>query len=97
MSAEGRTASLEDLVGQFDERVHTVLRDMDATTQQMAPVQVRTEDEVMSESQVWWTLTGNYGTMLPLDFNKTRIRRNQIEALALGTPRAVSWRTPIDA
>lgn len=32
-------------------------------------------------------MTGQYGTILPLDFNKTQIRRNQIEALSLDTPR----------
>lgn len=32
-------------------------------------------------------MTGQYGTILPLDFNKTQIRRNQIDALSLETPR----------
>ncbi|KAI6228781.1 Unc-76 [Aphelenchoides fujianensis] len=88
---EQLSVSLEDLVGNFDQKVNNVLRDMTETTDNMAPVQVRTEDEIMSESQVWWTLTGNYGNILPLDFNKTHIRRNQIEALGLeDTPRALA-------
>ena len=52
ISGENRASSLEDLVGHFDQKVTSVLRDLDATTQQMAPVQVRTEEQVMSESQV---------------------------------------------
>uniref|UniRef100_A0A7E4ZRQ2 Fasciculation and elongation protein zeta-2-like n=1 Tax=Panagrellus redivivus TaxID=6233 RepID=A0A7E4ZRQ2_PANRE len=87
--------SLEDLVGCFDQRVSQVLTDLDENTTQMAPVQVRTQDEIMSESQVWWTLTGNYGNMLPLDFSKSQIRKNQLEALNLSSPRDES--APSDA
>lgn len=43
--------SLESLVGAFDEKVNRVLKDLDTDTQHMAPVQVRTQDEIMSESQ----------------------------------------------
>lgn len=32
-------------------------------------------------------LTGQFNSILPLDFNKTQIRRNEIEALSLDTPR----------
>jgi len=88
-NGENLAVSLEDLVENFDQNVNKVLKDMSENTTQMAPVQVRSQDEIMSESQVWWTLTGQYGTILPLDFNKTQIRRNQIEALQLDTPRAL--------
>lgn len=43
--------SLSSLVEAFDEKVNRVLKDLDTDTQQMAPVQVRTQDEIMSESQ----------------------------------------------
>jgi len=79
--------SLEDLVGCFDQKVNNVLKDLKEDTNQMAPVQIRTQDEIMSESQVWWTLTGNYGNILPLDFSKSQIRKNEIEALNLSSPR----------
>uniref|UniRef100_A0A1I7ZIE0 Fasciculation and elongation protein zeta-2-like n=1 Tax=Steinernema glaseri TaxID=37863 RepID=A0A1I7ZIE0_9BILA len=75
--------SLEDLVGTFDQKINNCLKDLDENTQQMAPVQVRTQDEVMSESQVWWTLTGNYGNILPLDFSKSLTRQHQLDALHL--------------
>uniref|UniRef100_A0AC34RQR2 Fasciculation and elongation protein zeta 2 n=1 Tax=Panagrolaimus sp. JU765 TaxID=591449 RepID=A0AC34RQR2_9BILA len=81
------SGSLEDLVGCFDQKVNQVLKDLKEDTNQMAPVQIRTQDEIMSESQVWWTLTGNYGNILPLDFSKSQIRKNQIEALNLSSPR----------
>uniref|UniRef100_A0A914CAI3 Fasciculation and elongation protein zeta-2 n=2 Tax=Acrobeloides nanus TaxID=290746 RepID=A0A914CAI3_9BILA len=81
------STSLEDLVENFDLKINKVLTDFDEDTDHMAPVQIRTQDEIMSESQVWWTLTGNYGNILPLDFSKTQIRKNQIEALNLQSPR----------
>ncbi|KAE9548474.1 hypothetical protein FO519_008317 [Halicephalobus sp. NKZ332] len=81
------SGSLEDLVGCFDQKVNNILKDLKEDTNQMAPVQIRTQDEIMSESQVWWTLTGNYGNILPLDFSKSQIRKNEIEALNLSSPR----------
>ena len=28
----------------------------------------------MNECQVWWTLTGNFGNMMPIDWTKTYAR-----------------------
>src|SRR4051812_42726437 len=33
--------------------------------------------------RVWWTLTGSYGRMPPLDFNNSQIRKQQLEALGV--------------
>jgi hypothetical protein len=82
---EGLSGSLEDLVGCFDQKVNNCLKDLGESTIQMAPVQIRTQDEIMSESQVWWTLTGNYGNLPPLDFSKSQIRKNQIDSLNLSS------------
>uniref|UniRef100_A0A915BBI4 Uncharacterized protein n=1 Tax=Parascaris univalens TaxID=6257 RepID=A0A915BBI4_PARUN len=80
---ENLSGSLEDLVGTFDEKISHCFRDLAEDTEHMAPVQVRTQDEIMSESQIWWTLTGNFGNMLPLDFSKTQTRQLQLPALNL--------------
>ncbi|KAK6052451.1 hypothetical protein COOONC_10044 [Cooperia oncophora] len=45
------SSSLEDLVGNFDERINSCLKNPDVNTEDIAPVQVRTQDEVMAESQ----------------------------------------------
>uniref|UniRef100_A0A0K0EWK2 Unc-76 (inferred by orthology to a D. melanogaster protein) n=1 Tax=Strongyloides venezuelensis TaxID=75913 RepID=A0A0K0EWK2_STRVS len=79
------STSLQSLVETFDQKVNKCLKDMDENTTTMAPVPIRTQEEIMSESQVWWTLTGNYGNILPLDFNKTRIRADQLDALGLSS------------
>jgi hypothetical protein len=82
---EGLSGSLEDLVGCFDQKVNNCLKDLGESTIQMAPVQIRTQDEIMSESQVWWSLTGNFGNLPPLDFSRTQIRKNQIDSLNLSS------------
>lgn len=45
------SSSLEDLVTTFDAKITKVLRNMGEGTEQMAPVQVRTQEEVMNESE----------------------------------------------
>ncbi|KAI1720763.1 FEZ-like protein domain-containing protein [Ditylenchus destructor] len=92
------SGSLENLVENFDTSINTVLKNLDESTVQMAPVQIRSQDEVMSESQVWWTLTGNYGNaqLMPLDFNKMLIRKNQLDALNLQSPKDSSYSNGTD-
>lgn len=48
---ENLSVSLEDLVTHFDQNVNKVLKDMSENTNQMAPVHLRSQDEIMSESQ----------------------------------------------
>lgn len=43
---------------------------------------------IISFFRIWWTLTGNFGNMPPLDFSKTQTRRLQLPALNL-QPRKV--------
>ncbi|CAJ0582074.1 unnamed protein product, partial [Mesorhabditis spiculigera] len=77
------SGSLEDLVGNLDQKIVKCLKDLGEKTEDIAPVQVRSQDEVMAESQIWWTLTGNFGTMMPLDFANSQIRRNMVPGLGL--------------
>ncbi|VIO98203.1 Uncharacterized protein BM_BM1893 [Brugia malayi] len=84
---ENLSGSLEDLVGTFDQKISHCFKDLNKATEEIAPIQVRSQDEIMSESQIWWTLTGNFGNMPPLDFSKTQTRRLQLPALDLQGPR----------
>ncbi|KAF8387080.1 unc-76 [Pristionchus pacificus] len=81
------SGSLEDLVGNFDQKINHCLRDLGESTEEMAPVTVRTQDEIMSESQLWWTLTGNFGTMLPLDVHTMKTRKLLVNSLDLNSAR----------
>lgn len=45
------SGSLEDLVSNFDEKIAQCLKNLDETTEKIAPVQVRTQEEIMNESQ----------------------------------------------
>ncbi|VDM56476.1 unnamed protein product [Angiostrongylus costaricensis] len=80
---EDLSSSLEDLVGNFDERISSCLKNPDVNTEDIAPVQVRSQDEIMAESQTWWTLTCSFGNIQPLDFDKSAIRRRMMPALDL--------------
>ncbi|PAV60404.1 hypothetical protein WR25_23742 [Diploscapter pachys] len=77
--------SLEDLVGNFDEKIRSCLRNPTVNTDDIAPVQIRTQDDVMKESQTWWTLTGNFGNIQPLDLHKSMIRNKMVRALELSS------------
>jgi hypothetical protein len=55
----------------------------------IAPVQVRSQEEIMNECQVWWTLTGNFGNMLPIDWSKSSARAAHLPTLNLCDPRTL--------
>lgn len=45
------STSLEDLVNTFDDQITKCFRDLDQTTEQLAPVQIRNQDDIINESQ----------------------------------------------
>ncbi|XP_076463588.1 fasciculation and elongation protein zeta-2-like [Babylonia areolata] len=64
------SGSLEDLVNSFDERISNCFCNFEEQAEKIAPVQVRSQEEVMDDCQMWWTITGNYGNILPIDWSK---------------------------
>ena len=77
------STSLEDLVNTFDDKITKCFCNYEEKVEKFAPVQVRTQDEIMNECQMWWTLTGNFGNMLPIDWSKSYTRKLQINCLNL--------------
>jgi hypothetical protein len=45
------SSSLQDLVESFDKNVGAMLKDMSKNSEQIAPVKIRSQEEIMSESQ----------------------------------------------
>lgn len=45
------SGSLEDLVNTFDEKITSCFRDYGTDVESLAPVQVRTQEEIMNECQ----------------------------------------------
>lgn len=45
------SASLEDLVNTFDEKITKCFRDLDQNVENLAPVQIRNQDDIINESQ----------------------------------------------
>merc|ERR1712168_903092 len=83
------SGSLEDLVATFDEKLTVCFGDFNEQVDKIAPVQVRSQEEIMNECQVWWTLTGNFGNMMPIDWSKSYTRANQLPTLNLCAPRPI--------
>lgn len=81
------SGSLEDLVATFDEKLQQCFKDYEEEAEKIAPVQVRTQEEIMNECQVWWTLTGQFGNILPIDWSKTYTREKMLPSLNLCSPR----------
>ncbi|KAL7294902.1 fasciculation and elongation protein zeta-2 [Trichogramma pretiosum] len=77
------SGSLEDLVNTFDEKITTCFRDYGTNVESLAPVQVRTQEEIMNECQMWWTLTGTFGNILPIDWSKSYARKMHLPSLNL--------------
>lgn len=77
------SGSLEDLVNNFDEKITTCFRDYGTNVESLAPVQIRTQEEIMNECQMWWTITGTFGNILPIDWSKSCARKMHVPALNL--------------
>lgn len=81
------SSSLEDLVNTFDEKITKSFCNYDEKVEKFAPVQIRSQEEIMNNCQMWWTLTGNFGSILPIDWSKSYARKLQLPALNLNQNR----------
>ncbi|BES99727.1 FEZ-like protein [Nesidiocoris tenuis] len=77
------SGSLEDLVNTFDDKITRCFCNYDESVEKLAPVQVRSQEEIMNECQMWWTITGNFGNILPIDWSKSYARKLHMPALNL--------------
>jgi len=84
------SGSLEDLVSNFDEKLTMCFQDYQEQVDKIAPVQIRSQEEIMNECQVWWTLTGNFGNMMPIDWSKSYTRAAHLPTLNLCDPRCIA-------
>ncbi|XP_076441692.1 fasciculation and elongation protein zeta-2-like [Babylonia areolata] len=80
---EACSGSLEDLVNSFDEKISNCFCNFEEQVEKIAPVQIRSQEEIMSDCQMWWTITGNFGNILPIDWSKTYARQLQNRVLHL--------------
>ncbi|XP_013094433.1 fasciculation and elongation protein zeta-2-like isoform X2 [Biomphalaria glabrata] len=77
------SGSLEDLVNSFDERITKCFNNLEQEVETFAPVQIRSQEEIMNDCQMWWTITGNFGNILPIDWSKSYARNLQNKVLNL--------------
>ncbi|XP_071440639.1 fasciculation and elongation protein zeta-2 [Hetaerina americana] len=77
------SGSLEDLVNTFDDKITKCFCNYEESVEKLAPVQVRSQEEIMNECQMWWTITGNFGNILPIDWSKSYARKLHMPTLNL--------------
>jgi hypothetical protein len=77
------SGSLEDLVTTFDEKITKCFFNYEENIEKIAPVQVRSQEEIMNDCQMWWTITGNFGNILPIDWSKSYARQLHTQSLNL--------------
>ncbi|GAB0097991.1 fasciculation and elongation protein zeta-2 [Sergentomyia squamirostris] len=77
------SGSLEDLVNTFDEKITKCFGNYEESVANLAPVQIRSQEDIMNECQMWWTITGNFGNILPIDWSKSFTRQMQLPTLNL--------------
>ncbi|XP_048736388.1 fasciculation and elongation protein zeta-2-like [Ostrea edulis] len=81
---EPYSGSLEDLVNSFDEKITKCFCNFEENVNdKIAPVQIRTQEEIINDCQMWWTITGNFGNILPIDWSKSYARQLQSKVLNL--------------
>ncbi|KAL4238699.1 Fasciculation and elongation protein [Mactra antiquata] len=87
------SGSLQDLVKSLDEKIANCFCNYDANVEKIAPVQIRSKDDLTTHCPTWWTITGQYGNILPIDWSQSYARKLQEKALNLGerkTPEGVN-------
>lgn len=62
------SGSLEDLVNTFDEKITKCFRNYNDKVDSFAPVQARSAEDIVNDTQGWWTLTANYGGSIPINW-----------------------------
>ncbi|XP_067941854.1 fasciculation and elongation protein zeta-2-like isoform X2 [Watersipora subatra] len=80
---KGNSGSLEDLVNTFDKQLSECFGDYKSNVSIIAPVQVRSQEEIINGCQTWLTLTGSYGNALPIDWSKCYTKELQTKSLHL--------------
>ncbi|XP_006817854.2 fasciculation and elongation protein zeta-2-like [Saccoglossus kowalevskii] len=86
---EMRSFSIEDLVNNFDENLAKCFRNYNEKTEEIAPVQIVTQEEIMKNSQIWQQVTGKYGNVMPLDWKKSHARKLQMPVLNLNDNKVI--------
>ncbi|XP_071239744.1 fasciculation and elongation protein zeta-2-like isoform X1 [Salvelinus alpinus] len=79
----GSFKSMEELVNDFDERLTVCFRNFNTQTENIAPVNIITEDTTLRNDEIWNALADNYGNVMAVDWKQSRTRSLHLPALNL--------------
>uniref|UniRef100_A0A8C5ESF2 Fasciculation and elongation protein zeta-2-like n=1 Tax=Gouania willdenowi TaxID=441366 RepID=A0A8C5ESF2_GOUWI len=69
----GGFTSMEDLVNGFEEKLSVCFRNFNVKAENIAPVSAITEDGLLEKDGIWTALTSNYGRVMPVNWEQSRI------------------------
>ncbi|CAG0880594.1 unnamed protein product [Cyprideis torosa] len=92
---ESLSSSLEDLVNTFDDKITKCFGNFSENAEDIAPVQIKSQEELLSSSKIWNTLTDNYGNVMSVDWSNSHIRDLYMPTLNLRTSPGNSVLSPV--
>uniref|UniRef100_UPI00358E6F28 fasciculation and elongation protein zeta-2-like isoform X2 n=1 Tax=Myxine glutinosa TaxID=7769 RepID=UPI00358E6F28 len=75
--------SMEDLVGGFEEKLTACFRNLNVSTDVLAPVKSLADADGLHDDELWNQVTDNYGNVMPVDWRSSHARSLYLPALNL--------------
>ncbi|CAB1333663.1 unnamed protein product, partial [Coregonus sp. 'balchen'] len=79
----GSFKSMEDLVNDFDEKLTVCFRNFNIKNENIAHVNIITEDTTLRNDEIWNALADNYGNVMAVDWKQSRTRSLHLPTLKL--------------
>ncbi|XP_041709306.1 fasciculation and elongation protein zeta-2-like isoform X2 [Coregonus clupeaformis] len=79
----GSFKSMEDLVNDFDEKLTVCFRNFNIKNENIAHVNIITEDTALRNDEIWNALADNYGNVMAVDWKQSRTHSLHLPTLKL--------------
>ncbi|XP_041758146.1 fasciculation and elongation protein zeta-2 isoform X4 [Coregonus clupeaformis] len=79
----GSFKSMEDLVNDFDDKLTVCFRNFNTKNENIAHVNISTEDTTLRNDEIWNALADNYGNVMAVDWKQSRTRSLHLPTLKL--------------
>uniref|UniRef100_UPI00358E1197 fasciculation and elongation protein zeta-2-like isoform X4 n=1 Tax=Myxine glutinosa TaxID=7769 RepID=UPI00358E1197 len=81
--------SMEDLVGGFEEKLTACFRNLNVSTDVLAPVKSLADADGLHDDELWNQVTDNYGNVMPVDWRSSHARSLYLPALNLNEHKVI--------
>ncbi|XP_051577557.1 fasciculation and elongation protein zeta-2-like isoform X2 [Myxocyprinus asiaticus] len=73
----------EDMLNHFDEKLQLCFQNLQTKPSTVDPMKTINEDTTLKCDEIWNALTENYGNVMPVDWNQSRVRSLHLSTLSL--------------